>query len=135
MTRRVLVGSGVQERRRGFDRRGSGSRLMRALVTMRDSPAVLLLLLAAINAMNALDFALTLKALRAGNAEANPVMAAMFAYGPAPAAAFKLLCVAGVSWVVWQLREYRRVLLVGLAAFGLYTGVMVVHFYGSYLYL
>lgn len=123
------------ERRRGFDRRASASPLVRALIALRDVPGVLMLLLAAINVLNVMDLALTVEALKQGNAEANPVMAALFAQGPAPAAFFKILCVAAVSLAVWRLRSYRRVLQVAVSAFALYVGVMLFHIYGHYLYL
>jgi hypothetical protein len=118
------------ERRCGFDRRGETSAIGRALAGLRETPAGLAVLLVALNVMNVIDFLMTLHALRSGDAEANPIMAAMYAYGPAPAAVFKLLCVAAASWVVWRMRSYRRILLVGLGAFVVYAGVTAFHFYG-----
>lgn len=103
---------------------------MQSLVAIRDSPATLALLLAAINAMNVMDLVLTYEALQFGHGEGNPVMAVMFSYGPLAAAGFKILTVAAVTLIVWRMRGYRKVLQVAVSAFALYVGIVVLHMYG-----
>ncbi|MCP4248799.1 MAG: hypothetical protein GY778_17280, partial [bacterium] len=64
---------------------------------------------------------LTIRALRRGASEANPILSVLFDYSPAVAGSFKLLVGLGVVWVIWRMRRYRRILevsLLALAGFG-----------------
>jgi hypothetical protein len=122
----------LSERRSGFDRRESTHcPFVRMLVTLRDSPAALLVLLAAVNVLNLLDQLATTRALAAGFEEGNPVMASLIAWDPRLAAVVKLVTVLGVSFGVWRLRRYRIVLQAGVFTFLVFAGVMLIHFYGS----
>lgn len=118
----------VWERRTGFDRRADAEGGLR---TLSERPEVLLVLLAAVNVMNVLDQLATQRALAAGFTEGNPVMASLIAYDPRVAFLFKILAVLGVSVGVWSLRRYRLILQVGVLMFGVFAGVLLVHFYGS----
>ena len=67
------------ERRSGFDRRAAkGGKVARAyrsaLLTYRDRPRTLLLVLALFTVLNFADLVLTQRALLAGGEEVNPVM-------------------------------------------------------------
>ena len=80
------------------------------------------MVLVAVAALNLADFLLTIRALERGASEVNPVMAALFDVDPAVAGAVKLLLGLGVVLVIWQMRNYRRILevsLVALAGFSL----------------
>ena len=106
------------ERRTGFDRRLSGG----AIAWYRDHPSTVAMVLVAVAALNLADFLLTIRALERGASEVNPVMAALFDVDPAVAGAVKLLLGLGVVLVIWQMRNYRRILevsLVALAGFSL----------------
>ena len=57
---------------------------------LRDRPALLAELLVLINIFSAIDLLITLKLLRLGAVEVNPIMARLLALGPGPAAVAKL---------------------------------------------
>lgn len=118
----------VSERRSGFDRRRRGG-LVPALLQLRDSPAALFALLVAVNVMNLFDLLATTRALAAGLAEGNPVMAGLIATDPGLAAFVKIGVIAVVSAGVWRLRRYRVVLQVGLFMFAVFEAVLLVHYY------
>lgn len=124
----------VFERRHGFDRRRSDSAVSGLLATMRDSPGVLLAVLMATNVMNVLDLILTSRALKAGYAEGNPLMALLFSHAPVLAAGFKLVSVAAVSAAVWRMRRYRPMLKVALFALLLFVGVLLLQAWGHVLF-
>ena len=110
------------ERRTGFDRRsGSG-----VLVWYRDRPAVIAVALGAIVALNLADYALTLRALDLGAAEANPIMAALLEQGSLPAGVFKMLTAVVVVAIIWRFRRYKNILGVSLIALGGF-GVLLVY--------
>lgn len=117
----------VPERRSGFDRRERGqSRLRstydRALLEYRAKPHRFLLVLATITVFNFLDFVLTIRALRAGSTELNPVMERLFSISPTVAALAKLGAGGLAVVILLALRRYKRTLeasLVLLLAFSL----------------
>lgn len=121
----------LRERRTGFDRRGAVGTLSAGLLELRDSPPGLLVLLASVNVMNLLDQLATTRALSAGFAEGNPVMAALIATDPRLAAAVKVGAVLAVTSAVWTLRRYRAILQAAIFMFILYAAVLLVHFYGA----
>lgn len=102
------------ERRRGFDRRLPGGSFRAACARMvrtyRDRPLLIASVLSTVVLLNALDLALTMRAIHLGAVELNPVMAALLGLDPALAAACKLTLVGIVAAVLWILRGYRRVL-------------------------
>lgn len=123
----------LAERRSGFDRRQQGG-FARAAMALRDSPATLLVLLAAANVMNVIDQLATTQALSAGFSEGNPVMAALISHDPRLAAVLKVLAILLVSAGIWRLRRYRLILQVAVLMFALFAGVLVLHVYGAALY-
>lgn len=118
------------ERRSGFDRRPDTTAGGGLLPALHGNPLVLAMLLLAINAMNAVDFFLTVGALKSGYSEANPVMAAVFARGNALAGGFKFAVVGAAALVIWHMRRYRMILGVALFACALFGGVLMLHAYG-----
>lgn len=116
------------ERRSGFDRR------TRAWITrvLRDQPVVLIGVLVAINVLSIADWMLTMRALDAGAAEGNPLLAAMITGNPAAAFFFKLLATLGVTFALWSWRRYRAVLVTAIAALTIYAGLMAYHAWGLY---
>ena len=115
----------LPERRTGFDRRSSGG----AIAWYRDHPSAVALALVTIAVLNLADFLLTVRALDRGATEVNPVMAALFDVNPTVAGTVKLLLGSAVVFVIWQMRRYRRILEVSLAAlagFSLVLGYQLV---------
>jgi hypothetical protein len=87
--------------------------------------------LVAINALSALDFALTYLQLRAGLiTEANPLLAELFAASPGRAWLFKTAVMLAVSLVIWQQRRHRMVIGVAIGALLLYLGIIGYHVLG-----
>lgn len=130
--RRVYV---FRDQRSGFDRRaapaGAGVGVVQsALVGLRDRPAALMLLLAAVNVFNVADFSLTLNVLATGGAEANPIMRSLFALGPVWAGLFKVAAVLLASWPVWRCRRYRLALQAALLMVIIFFAVLVYHVLG-----
>ncbi|OFW55773.1 MAG: hypothetical protein A2133_02860 [Actinobacteria bacterium RBG_16_64_13] len=136
-TRRIYV---FRDKRTGFDRRepacgGRGTGVLRAaVVSLRDNPGTLRVLLVAVNALNLTDFFLTLNALHVGAAEANPIMRSLFESSPVWAGIFKTASVLVASVLVWQFRRYRKALSVALLMLVLFAGVFVYHMFGLALF-
>ncbi len=121
------------DRRSGFDRRVNGVKmgvLRRTLFALRDRPNALWLLLAAVNALNVADFSLTLGVLDSGGAEANPVMASLFAMSSRWAGVFKVVAVLAASLLVWENRRYRKALIAGLCMLLVFACLFVYHIFG-----
>ena len=84
------------ERRSGFDRRvgaGTGWRGLweASMRQYRENKSTFLLVLATIIVFNYVDYLLTVRVLRAGGAELNPIMARLFEISPVVAATAKRL--------------------------------------------
>ena len=117
----------LADRRTGFDRR----REYPVTGKLRDRPGLLAVVLVAVNLLSAADFFLTHAELQAGIAtEGNPLLAALFAGEPMSAWLFKTAVVLAVTLVIWHQRHRRAVLLVALAAFGIYLAVVIYHVAG-----
>ncbi len=124
----------VRERRSGFDRRGPGSSAIggafdRMLRAMADNDRILLLVLAHLAVLNVLDLLFTRRALGLGAVEANPIMAVLFAAGPAVAALMKLEMVIIGGFVLWKLRRYRRALQFATFATAGYAALFGYHLF------
>lgn len=92
-------------------------------------------MLIAINGLSALDFWLTRVQIDAGiAAEANPVLAPLFAGGTFDAWAFKTLVTLTVTVAIWRSREKRQVLVVAVGALVAYVLVTVYHLVGMALF-
>lgn len=134
--RRVYV---FRDRRSGFERRdqqrgGVPGLVHNVLVTLRDNPAALRVLLVAVNALNLIDFGFTLNALSLGAGEANPVMASLFEAGPVWAGLFKTVAVLVATAIVWECRRYRKALAAGVLILLVFVAVFVYHIVGLSLY-
>jgi hypothetical protein len=129
-----------RDKRTGFDRRACGDErrtrdLVRGvLLGLRDSPRTLVALLLVVNALNLIDFALTLNALALGADEANPVMATLFEAGPAWAGVFKVAAVALASLLVWEWKRYRKALIAAVMMLAVFAAVFIYHIVGLTLY-
>jgi hypothetical protein len=131
--RRRCRGRVFRDQRSGFDRRAARAEagvVQNALIGLRDRPAALVLLLAAVNVFNVADFSLTLNVLAAGGGEANPVMASLLALGPVWAAVFKVAAVVMASWLVWRFKRYRLALQAALLMAAIFCAVLVYHVLG-----
>ena len=84
----------------------------------RHKPRSLALVLVAIAILNIADLALTWRALEAGAAELNPIMAALIDWDPLLATVFKATIVVAVVAVMWAMRRYRQVLEASLLLLG-----------------
>lgn len=120
------------ERRSGFDRReGDHSRLRnaydRALREYGARPHRFLLVLATITVFNFLDFVLTIRALRAGSKELNPVMARLFSISPTVAALAKLGAGGLAVVILLALRRYKRTLEASVVVLLAFTALMFYH--------
>lgn len=119
----------LKERRSGFDRRlrlepGARRTYGSFLWRLKEDAVLLLVLLAAINVLNLLDFGLTLMVLSRGGAEANPVLKPLFSVSPLAVAAFKLAVVGLVSALIWKGRRFRPFLQAALLILLLFAGVV-----------
>ena len=103
------------------------------LVYLRDNPHTLQVLLIVVNALNLVDFGLTLNALANGASEANPVMASLFKVGPLWAGLFKTAAVLVATALVWECRRYRKALLAAVAMFLVFAAIFVYHMVGMTL--
>jgi hypothetical protein len=125
-----------RDKRTGFDRRacteerGVRDVVRGALLALRDSPRTLVVLLLVVNALNLVDFGLTLNALARGADEANPVMATLFDAGPIWAGIFKVAAVALASLLVWEWKRYRKALAAAVMMLALFAAVFVYHIVG-----
>ena len=120
------------ERRSGFDRRlvdRPGWRGMwdAGMRSYRDNQTSFLLVLATIIVFNYVDYLLTVRVLRAGGAELNPLMARLFEISPVVAAAAKMGTVGAAVLVLMLLRRYRRTLEASLVLLLAFTALMFYH--------
>lgn len=120
------------ERRSGFDRRLSESAGWRGYIdanlrSYRDNQTRFLLVLATIVVFNYVDYLLTVRVLRAGGIELNPIMARAFEVSPVFAAVAKLGTVGVAVLVLLMLRRYRRTLQASLVLLVVYTALMFYH--------
>lgn len=125
------------DQRSGFDRRtpvqdlhGVAGTLQRTLLGLRDHPNTLFWVLVATNALNIADYGLTMNALANGFSEGNPVMGFLIQMSPIWAGVFKTAAVLLASLLVWQLKRYRKALLVALLMLAVFAGVFAWHLYG-----
>jgi hypothetical protein len=134
--RRRRSGFVMREKRTGFDRRGSSSggtvaaALNSALVSLRDRPRLLRVLLVVVNALNVADFVLTLRVLNSGGGEANLLMRTLFDLSPVWAGLFKIAAVLLVSLLLWRCRCFRDALTAALAVAVIFAGVILYHIFG-----
>ncbi|RJQ56321.1 MAG: hypothetical protein C4521_00660 [Actinobacteria bacterium] len=124
--RRRLFALRLHERRSGYDRRLREGPVVQHL---RSEPARLLLLLAAVNVMNALDLLLTHRALDAGLREANPVIGLILDSNYAAGILFKLGLVGAATLTVWMLRRYRAALVAAILGVTMYGLLIVYHLF------
>jgi hypothetical protein len=134
--RRSRLSLVLHERRTGFDRRGpvapgaAAAILGNALTGLRDRPGTLWILLGTVNALNLVDFVLTLNVLALGGGEANPVMRSLFALHPVYAGLFKIVGVFLTTWLVWRCRRFRSALEVALLMVAIFAAVFLYHLVG-----
>lgn len=93
----------------------------------RESRSAFLLVLATIVVFNYLDLMLTIRAIRQGAVEANPIMALLFASDPVLAAVVKLAIGGGVALALLALGRFKRVLEASLAILVSFTALMGYH--------
>ena len=135
--RRVYV---FREKRTGFDRRndaecGAAAGVIRnTVLSLRDRPGKLWVLLAAVNVLNLFDFALTLNALAIGATEANPIMRSLLNVSPLWAGIFKVAAVLAATVLIWQFKRYRKALMTAVAMLVLFAGVFIYHICGLALF-
>jgi hypothetical protein len=120
------------ERRSGFDRREERGSTWRetydaGLRSYRDSPTMFLLVVATIVVFNYIDYMLTVRVLRAGGVELNPLVARLFEISPSVAAVAKFGSVGVVALVLLVLRRYRRTLEASLVLLVGFTALMFYH--------
>jgi len=126
----------LHERRSGFDRRApvtagaAATAFANVLTDLRERPGTLWVLLVTVNALNLVDFALTLNVLALGGGEANPIMRSLFALNPAYAGAFKIVAVLLTTWLVWRCRRFRSALEAALLMVAIFAAVFLYHIFG-----
>ncbi len=86
-----------------------------------------MLVLATIVVFNFIDLHLTIRVLRNGGVEINPIMARLIAWGPLPAATIKLGVIGIVVLVLLSLRRFRRTLETSLLLLMTYSGLVLYH--------
>jgi hypothetical protein len=83
---------------------------------------------------NYVDYLLTVRVLRAGGTELNPIMARLFEISPVAAATAKMGAVGGAVLMLMLLRRYRRtleaslILLLGFTALMFYHAALAIRF-------
>lgn len=102
----------VWERRSGFDPRHAGG----VLQDVSRQSALLLAVLAALNALSLVDWVLTTRLLAAGALEANPVVGALLSVSPLGGGVAKLVLMLAVSIAIWSGRRFRLVVAVAVGA-------------------
>ena len=113
----------LPERRTGFDRR----RREAILGALRDDRFLFGLILVAIVVLSVSDWLLTLRALKAGAVEGNPVLARLITINPGLAAGFKATITLLMALLMWKMRRYRYILAAGLGALLVYWALMAYH--------
>ncbi len=93
----------------------------------RENKSTFLLVLATIIVFNYVDYLLTIRVLRAGGQELNPIMARLFEISPVVAATAKLGTVGAAVLVLLMLRRYRRTLEASLVLLLAFTALMFYH--------
>lgn len=94
------------------------------------SDFALILLLLLINVLNLGDLAFTFLALRAGYAEANPFMQALFLHlSPIGAGLVKLAIGVAFTLAAWVLRDRRGMTAVVTVVLGVYFVLFIFHVY------
>ena len=111
------------ERRSGFDRRRPPrpGAYAETLLFVRDRPRILFELLLMVNLLSILDLIITVRILREGGVELNPLMAQLLSADTASAAAIKIALVGAGTAAIWLLRRRRPALeatLLLVAVFG-----------------
>ena len=94
---------------------------METLLFVRDRPRILFELLLIVNLLSILDLIITVRILREGGVELNPLMAQLLSADTASAAAIKIALVGAGTAAIWLLRRRRPALeatLLLLAVFG-----------------
>ena len=115
------------ERRTGFDRR----RDYAITGFLRDRPHMLAVVLIAINALSAVDFAFTYVQIQAGvSVEGNPLLAEMFAQSVGRAWLFKTVMVGVVTLAMWMGRRHRSILAVAAGTLVFYALLIAYHLIG-----
>lgn len=104
------------------------------LLALRDNPVALRVLLVVVNALNLIDFGLTLNALSLGASEANPLMATLLDVSPVWAGIFKAVAVVVATAIVWGCRRYRKALVAAVFMVLVFSGVFVYHIVGLTFY-
>jgi hypothetical protein len=133
--RRVSRKFVVHDRRNGFDRRqrrratAVGSAWETSLVYLRDNASAVLLVLVTANVFSILDLVFTLRALKNGAQEGNPLMKALLDWSPTLAAGVKVAIIAAFSVLLWKMRRYRLILQVAVFALMLYAAIVAYHIY------
>jgi hypothetical protein len=126
----------LAQRRSGFDRRRNVCRspvvvALEAPVTrLRDQPALLAELLVLVNLLSLIDLLVTLAVLRMGATELNPIMARLFEFGTAPAAAAKIGVVLTATLGLWLLRRHRAALATALVLVAVYGSLVTFELVG-----
>jgi len=124
------------ERRTGFDRRSRATTRLGAawdesLAYLRDNRLALIALLALANLLSLLDLLFTLWALQNGAVEANPFMRALLDNHPTAAVFVKIGLGAGVSVIVYLMRDFKLMLKVAVLALVLFGLIVMYHCYGA----
>ena len=114
------------DRRTGFDRRLPNDPVR----TLRDQPAILFGLLAALNLLSIVDWVLTSHELTFGAREANLFIQTLLNASPWLVIAFKVVWMLCLSGLIWKARRYRLVLLTAVGAVGAYAVLMLYHVAG-----
>ncbi len=129
------------ERREGFDRRKNPQRnglyyriFTHGALHLRSNYSALITLLLIFNALNIADYVFTLKALRIGFIEINPVMERMFMAGPIAAGVFKVTLAFIITSIIWIFRKYRLVLEASILFLIVYMLLIGYHIYGAAVY-
>lgn len=114
------------ERRSGFDRRVPNDPLQ----VLRDRPYFLIAMLVALNCLSAVDWAMTMRAMALGAAEANTFLRMLIDANPLAAGVAKACIMLAVTLLIWRERRYRLVLATAIGALGAYGALMIYHVIG-----
>ena len=109
---------------------GLYSRYVRMLVSYRENPRTLLLVLVIYNVLNLADLVLTYRSLLLGATEVNPFMKALFDIHPVWAGIVKMSIGMVVSEVIWALRRYRSALVLSI---GICVGMVLLFAYHLFI--
>jgi hypothetical protein len=129
------------DKREGFDRRKIHQKssnpfmnfILKETIRLRKNQESLAVILLVFNFLNISDYIFTTRALAAGMTEINPVMNSLLATNPVLALAFKLISGFIISYLMWNFRKNRKMIVLSLSILFCYVILNFYHIFNTIL--